>query len=301
MQRARRRGDSQPCLSAARGLPWPPARHGWEFDEDPLVPSFTYRRRLPAPWPSARVRGRLPRLAPPLLAITDDGHRLALRSTRNRPRTAVRRGAGWTGECYLPLSGRGGGRAFLAVSVLLSCPGCWSSRRRLAGRACGRRPSGRASLQRSGRPGRHASVAGPYPPYRCPSSRFPMSSRPVSSRPVSSRPVSSRPVSDHLFRRPGSGCPTDWVSARPASGTRHPASGVRRPAVRCPPGHLRLVRVSPAAALDHVGAVGQSSRRERIEVHVVCGVPSGSVDGPSRPGGAMLRRWCLVLSSLDPV
>jgi hypothetical protein len=43
----------------------------------------------------------------------------------------------------------------LAVSFLLSCPGCCSTWRRLAGGACGRRPSGRTSL-----PGRGCQRAG---------------------------------------------------------------------------------------------------------------------------------------------
>jgi hypothetical protein len=34
---------NQPCLSAARHLPWPPA-HDWEFAEDPLTLPYLGRR-----------------------------------------------------------------------------------------------------------------------------------------------------------------------------------------------------------------------------------------------------------------
>jgi hypothetical protein len=110
------------------------------------------------------------------------------------------------------------------------------------------------------------SVAGPCPPFGV---------HPFGSHVrVSGNPVSSRPVSGHLFRRPGSGCPADWCPP------------VRRPAGWCPP--VRPVTsVSSAEARrwhwDHIGAAGNPHHPERIEFHVVCGVPSGWVDGPSRP------------------
>jgi hypothetical protein len=83
--------------------------------------------------------------------------------------------------------------------------------------------------------------------------------------------------------RPGSGCPAGWCPP------------VRRPAGWCPP-VCPVTSVSSAEARRWPWGShrcgGQPSRRGRIELPVVWGVPSGSVDGPSRPGGATRRRSC---------
>jgi hypothetical protein len=96
-----------------------------------------------------------------------------------------------------------------------------------------------------------------------------------SGRPAVRCPAVRCPVS--WFRRPGSGRP---VSARPASGRLVSAR---------PPNHLRLVRVSPAVALETTSVRRATFTKGRIQLQVVCGVPSGLVDRPSRPRGR--RRW----------
>jgi hypothetical protein len=66
---------------------------------------------------------------------------------------------------------------------------------------------------------------------------------------------------------------------------RSACPGFSRPVSVRPPVASVWSRVSPAAALGgHLGTAGQSSRLERIEFHVVRPRPSGSVDGPGRPG-----------------
>jgi hypothetical protein len=153
---------------------------------------------------------------------------------------------------------------------LLSCPGCGSTRWPLAGGACGRRPSGRASLRRPGMPGRRPCR--PSPPastVRCPPIRFP---RPG---PVSNRPVSNRPVSGQLV----------------------PSSGSNRPAGWCPP--VRPVTSSSVSARrwpwgSRRGG-GQPCDRDGSGCRWSAG-PSGLVDGPSRPGGGdavemVVGRW----------
>jgi hypothetical protein len=115
---------------------------------------------------------------------------------------------------------------------------CGSTRWRLAGGACGERPSGRASLRRPGMPGRRPCRPSPARVHRWVSTHpVPTSGVRSSNRPVSSRPVSSRPVSGQLV--PSSG---HLVSARP-------------------PGHL-LVCVSPAVPWDHIGAAGNLDGRD---------------------------------------
>ena len=85
------------------------------------------------------------------------------------------------------------------------------------------------------------------------------------------------------------------------SGVRSSGSVVRDPAVRPTgvrpsggrtAGVHRSVRSHPSRPRKPRGwpwgsgrCGGQPSRPGRIELHVVCGVPGGSVDGPSRPGG----------------
>jgi hypothetical protein len=83
-------------------------------------------------------------------------------------------------------------------------------------------------------------------------------------------------------------------------GRRRSASTIRCPSVRssvrpvrCPavcPVTSVSFRVSPAVAWGSRRCGGQSSRRERVEFHVVCRAPGGSVNGSSRIDEATLRR-----------
>jgi hypothetical protein len=85
-----------------------------------------------------------------------------------------------------------------------------------------------------------------------------------------------------------SGSLVSGPSVRPSGvqPVRRPACpGFSRPVPVRPPVASVWSRVSPAAALGgHLGTAGQSSCLERIEFHVVRPRPSGSVDGPGRPG-----------------
>jgi hypothetical protein len=162
---------------------------------------------------------------------------------------------------------------------------CGSTRWRLAGGACGERPSGRASLRRPGMPGRRPCRPSPARVHRWVSTHpVPTSGVRSSNRPVSSRPVSSRPVSGQLV---------------PSSGIRlsgRPVSARRRPAGWCP-------RVRPITSVSSASARrwpwrsrrcgGQSSQPGRIELPVVGGVPSGLVGrrvGLEGDGGEVVGR-----------
>jgi hypothetical protein len=136
--------------------------------------------------------------------------------------------------------------------------------RRLAGGACGRRPSGRTSLPRPGMPARRPCRPSPIRVHHWVSTPFGSHVRVRAS----SRPVSSRPVSGQLV---------------PSSGIRlsgRPVSARRRPAGWCP-------RVRPITSVSSASARrwpwrsrrcgGQSSQPGRIELPVVGGVPSGLV------------------------
>jgi hypothetical protein len=106
---------------------------------------------------------------------------------------------------------------------------------------------------------------------------------PTSGVRLSGRPGSSRPVSGHLVGSSGIRRSGRLVSARPASG--------RLVSTRLS-GHLRLVRGSPGVASEvtSVRRATVTTRTDRAAGGLRC--PSGSVDGPSRPGGATRRRSC---------
>jgi hypothetical protein len=124
-------------------------------------------------------------------AITDEASPFALRSTRNRPRTAVRRGASWTAAYHRQLTVAAvarlvGSSVVRALGVLAAARSWWL----LAQAAFARRSvqpvwSGRASSPRStlsaGRPRRRSPVSS----RRCPPIRFRVSGIRLSSRPVS--------------------------------------------------------------------------------------------------------------------
>jgi hypothetical protein len=109
-----------------------------------------------------------------VLAITLDRQPLALRSTRNRPRTAVRQGASWMAAYHRQLTAAAGARPIrpsvgAPASLLLSGPGGCSPRRRLPGaassrsRAVGRRRRGRHRQQASHGVGRRCPACGVHP------------------------------------------------------------------------------------------------------------------------------------------
>jgi hypothetical protein len=101
------------------------------------------------------------------------------------------------------------------VSVLLSCPGCGSTRWRLTGGACGRRPAvGRRYWP--GVPGRRPCRPSPARVHRWVSTHpIPTAGVRSSNRPVSSRPMSSCPVSSQLVPSSGVQPSGRLVSVRP--------------------------------------------------------------------------------------
>jgi hypothetical protein len=176
--------------------------------------------------PSARVlQGTAPRSLRSLLqrprryrdlAITDEASPFALRSTRNRPRTAVRRGAAWTAECHRRAAWlrpwpESRWQCFTAKQLWLPIaargPASPNPRTAVRDRAASSRWSGMPGrLLRRPAPARAHCLASALrssrPRSNRPGGRRPVSSRPVSSRPVSSRPVSNRPVSNRPGVRP---------------------------------------------------------------------------------------------------
>ena len=98
---------------------------------------------------------------------------------------------------------------------------------------------------------------------------------------VSSRPVSSCPDTGRLA--PSSPVPLSGRLVSSPSGVQP----VRGSAVRCPsvrPSHPSGPASARRRRLGTPRYGGQSSCLERIEFHVVRPRPSGSVDGPGRPG-----------------
>jgi hypothetical protein len=104
-------------------------------------------------------------------------------------------------------------------------------------------------------------------------------------------------VSTHPFRRPGSRCPAVRCPARPVSGHLAPSSGSGCPAVWCParpassclvsvrsPYCIHLVPVSGWWRWGHVGTAGNRHDCNEASSMWSGPSPSGSVDGPSRPG-----------------
>jgi hypothetical protein len=164
------------------------------------------------------------------LAITLDREPLALRSTRNRLRTAVRQGASWTAAYHLPLLSRGArpvpSSVVPSASLLLRGPGC-SPRRRLPGaassrsRAVGRRGRGRHGQQPRHGVGRRCPAGGVHPSgFRRPGSGCPAVRCPVTwgrrpAGPAVGRLLSTRPVSSRLVSAPG---PSGRVRLLPCSG-----------------------------------------------------------------------------------
>ena len=205
------------------------------------------------------------------LCITDEASPLALRSTRNRLRTAVRRGASWTAKCHpAPVWSR---RWPGLLGSVLSAELSWllSTRWRLAGGASGRRPSGRTSLRRPGVPGRLPCRPSPsVSTIRCLPIRLPCPGLVV--QPSGVQPSSVRSSSSGV-RCPPVRCPVIWC---PPSARSHPS----RP--RKPGGGLG----------DHVGAAGNVDGRDGSSC--TWSAVSRVAWSTARVGlGAMLWRWCV--------
>jgi hypothetical protein len=180
--------------------------------------------------------------------VPDGSHRHTLPSTRNRPRTAVRQGAGWTAACHLQLTVAAVARP---IGSSVGAPGVLAAERPwwlLAQTAPARRSvqpvsRGRASSPWSTLPAGTPRRRSPVSSRRCPpirsrvsgirlssrpvsghlgrSSRGPavgrlLSTHPASSRPLSSRPLSSRPLSSRLVSAPAG--PDASVSSHPGGG-----------------------------------------------------------------------------------
>jgi hypothetical protein len=230
----------------------------------PIQPADTPPRGLPLTTSSSLLTA---------LAITDDAPPLALRSTRHRPRRAVRRGApagrrrSTRSRPSRPWPGPSVAASCPSESVLLSGPGLLFPQPASARRSLMPASSGRASSPRSALPGRRPRrrwvVRGQHA----------VSTHPGSSSGVrrSGRPVSSRPVSGHLVSSSGVRRSGRLVSTRPAS-TRlvsspssvqpsavHP-SGVQPAGVR-PSVRTRLSPPTLDGRWDQAGAAGGNRHR----------------------------------------
>jgi hypothetical protein len=175
-----------------------------------------------------------------MAVITHDSHRHALRSTRNRPRRAVRRGAAWP-TAERPSSCLVVQQAVSRAGRCLTAEPSWSpSAACAADRTMVRRPSGHrlivvprypdAYLPCLGRPVR-VLCQRPRLPVHCPTSGACPASGACVRCPVSAR-------ASPLVQCPASGaCPVSgWESGVRPSGVQRPASRVRCsvPGVRCP-------------------------------------------------------------------
>jgi hypothetical protein len=228
------------------------------------------------------------------LPITLDRAPLALRSTRNRPRRALRRGASWTAAYHVQLTVAAVARPVRSSMVPPRTPCC----RAVLGLLLTQTVSARRSLQPASSVGRRRGR-------QCQDA-----SRGVGRRSVSSmRCPTTHPGSSGVR-----------LSGRPVSsqsGVRSPGVVVRGPAVRpvcCPPVQPSGVQpsgVQPSAVHPSVrtrpspptldGGVGtrlvprgQPSPQEAVEVPVVAVPSSRSVDGPAGLGRRRCRGRTLV-------
>jgi hypothetical protein len=140
------------------------------------------------------------------------------------------------------------------VSVLLSCPGCGSTRWRLTGGACGRRPAiGRRYWP--GVPGRRPCRPSPARVHRW------VSTHPVPTAGVRS---SSRPVSGQLVPSSGVQPSGRLVSVRPVPfssvAARRWPWGSRRGRATLPPGRIGLQVVCGSRAAWSTARVGLEGR-----------------------------------------
>jgi hypothetical protein len=176
-------------------------------------------------------------------AITLDREPLALRSTRNRRRTAVRQGASWTAACHLQLTVAAVARP---VPSSVGAPGVLAAERSwwLLAQTTSARPSvqplssGRASSR--GRPCQQPSHGVGR---RCPHA--------VSTHPVwaSGIRLSGRPLSGHL------GSSSRGSGARPSA--VHPSSVQPSGVCPRPSGRVRLLPCSGGGVGDQVEVAGR--------------------------------------------
>jgi hypothetical protein len=231
------------------------------------------------------------------LGMTLDPAPPALRSTRDRPRTAVRRGASRTAAYHLQLTVAAavarpvGSSVVPSESLLPSGPGSLLTQMTSAGGASSRHPAVRRR-----RPGRHHQDA---------------------SHGIGRRSVSSIGCPPIRYRRPGSGgpavrcpavrCPLTWVRRLGSGGpvvccppVRGPAlwcPPVRCPALRCPPvqrpprgfGRVRLLPCR-AVALGPGRCGGHRHHGNGSSPGGAAAPSSGSVDGRAGLDAAALDR-----------
>ena len=148
--------------------------------------------------------------------ITDEASPFALRSTRNRPRTAVRQGASWTAAYHLQLTVAAVARPVRSSVRALGVLAAERSWLLLAQTA---------SARRSVQPVSRAQASSPW------------STLPAGT-PRRRSPVSSMRCPPIRFRRPGSGCPAVRCPVTWGRRPEGPALGrllSTRPAVCCPP------------------------------------------------------------------
>jgi hypothetical protein len=237
------------------------------------------------------------------LAITLDREPAALRSTRNRPRTAVRRGASWTAASHQQLTVAAVARPVRSSvvpseSLLPSSPGLLLAQTAAARRSVRPTSSGRGSSPRSTVPGRQRWRRSPVGVQHRVSTH---PGRPGSGGPAVRCPA--RPLSGHLGW--SSGCPAVRSSAVQPSGVR--PSGVH-------PSSVQLAGVRPigpdTSVSSHSGRWRWPGSVRRAPVTTGTGrVPVGGrvVERfgrlPSRPGrGRCCRARALVsgMSVADP-
>jgi hypothetical protein len=237
----------------------------------------------------------------PDIAITDGRLRRALRSTRNRPRRALRRGASWTAAYHVQLTVAAVARpvrSSMVPLVLLAAElswGCCSPRRYLPGGASSRHPASGVAVVDIARTPAMASVAG-----RCPACGVqpPIRGRPGSGCPAVRCPAS--PVFGHLGSLSGvrlSGPSAVHPSSVQPSGVHRPVSTVRCPTVRCPT--VCCPPVGPDASVSSHTGRGRWDQAGAAGATVTAGSGRGPGGGraveplgrrPSRLGAATLPR-----------
>ena len=245
------------------------------------TPSSTHIRRQPEPAQHPPVSA---------LAITVDRVPLALRSTRNRPRTAVRRGAAWPAK--RPSSCRSWRwsspvrRRAIPLGVLAAELSCFAAR-----------PE--ASVQRT------SSGQAPSPfstmPGRQPGRRSPVGvQQAVSTHPV---PSSGARLSSRLMSGPSGVQSPGFVVRDPAPGHLVSTPPVSSPLVSTP-----SIRTRPSGPIrrwrwDRPRRHGNPHHGNGSRSLGAAGSSSGSGRRPSRPGRRRRRRghpWSAGRSMVDP-
>ena len=237
-----------------------------------------------------------PRPSACTLAITLDRQPAALPSTRNRLRTAVRRGASWTAAYHRQLTVAAVARPVrdgvgAPASLLLSGPGGCSPGRRLPGGASSRDRALRR--RRHGRPGQQARHGVGR---RCPAGGVHPSGLGVRDPAVQPSGVRSPGVVVQRVRRSDGCCPPVRCPAVRCPAVRCPS--VRCPAVWCLPSSVRT-RPSPPMLRRWRWDQGRGGRATVTTGTGGgpggCRAVDGSIDGPRGGTRATLptSRWSL--------